>query len=138
MIRSFLNTTLLAAAALAAPALVSCVSADEEVILFTNGGVPYVIEMQDYGVRSGLSVVSVDSSQQGDLPVAVVELRNTTAAEMRVRAGFVWADADGRVVNSPAHAPRTVHILPGASTTLQSAAGAPSAYRFKLQLRSEN
>ncbi len=136
--RSFLKNTMLAAAVLVAPMLVSCATAEEEMIQFTNGGVPYVIEMQDHGVRSGLSVIAVDSTNQGDLPLAVVEVRNATAAEMRFRAGFVWADGNGRVLDSPAHAPRTIHLMPGASTTLQSAATSPAAYRFKLQLRSEN
>ncbi|MBC8327948.1 MAG: DUF1425 domain-containing protein [Planctomycetes bacterium] len=136
--RSILKYTLLAAAVLAAPLLVSCASAEEEMIQFTPGGVPYVLEMQDYGVRSGLSVIAVDSTMEGDLPMAVVELRNATASELRFRAGFVWADADGRVLASPGSAPRTIHLMPGASTTLQSAATAPAAYRFKLQLRSEN
>jgi len=118
--------------------LVSCAAAEEEMIQFTPGGVPYVIEWQDHGVKSGLSLIAVDSTMEGDLPIAVVELRNATASEKRFRSGFVWADADGRVLASPGTAPRTIHLMPGASTTLQSAATSPAAYRFKLQLRSEN
>ncbi|RMH01520.1 MAG: DUF1425 domain-containing protein [Planctomycetota bacterium] len=137
--RTLFTRTLAAAAVFAAPLLFSCAAAGEEdMIQFTPGGVPYVIELQDHSVRANLAIVQVDSGNQGDLPIATVEVRNTGAAEFRFRADFTWTDSDGRELISPANASRTIHLMPGASTTLQSAAASPEAYRFKLQLRSEN
>lgn len=134
--RSIVKSAALAAAALAAGLLAACVCPQEDLIQFTPGGVPYVIEMQDHAVDSALAVISVDSTSEGDLPLAMVELRNTSPAELRFRAGFVWTTAEGRVLAGPAAASRTYHLMPGASTTLQGAATSPESYRFKLQVRS--
>ncbi len=105
-------------------------------IRFTDAGVPYTIEMQDYRVRSGLSVVSVSSTKEGDLPLAIVELRNTTASELRFDAQFTWTTAEGRVLADQGHMMRGQHVGPGATISLQNAAGRADAQRFKLQIRS--
>lgn len=101
---------------------------------FTQEGLPYTMDADQFLIRAGLLAEVGHSTHNDRLPSCALLVRNNGPAGLNFLVRFEWLSRSGLELRSPASGTRLVHLEPGAAKEISNLAPTPESHRVRILL----